>query len=124
MLFRSECSRVPVDDPTTHLELTMIHEVMILDNSGVDLALITWASGMKMVILMSLIANLIIPFGMDTKIAILAFLGIFVLLSVAIGTIESAVARLRMSHVFEFIFVMSSFALVIASLVAVKIYGV
>ena len=124
IMLLTECSRVPVDDPTTHLELTMIHEVMILDNSGVDLALITWASGMKMVILMSLIANLIIPFGMDTKIAILAFLGIFVLLSVAIGTIESAVARLRMSHVFEFIFVMSSFALVIASLVAVKIYGV
>ena len=119
-----ESCRVPVDDPTTHLELTMIHEVMILDNSGIDLALITWASGMKMVILMSLITNLIIPFNSDIKISILAFVGIFILLSIAIGTIESAIARLRMSHVFEFIFVMSSFALVIASLVAVKIYGV
>ncbi len=43
-----EGCRVPVDDPATHLELTMIHEVMILDNSGFDLALITWASGIKM----------------------------------------------------------------------------
>ena len=124
IMLLTECSRVPVDDPTTHLELTMIHEVMILDNSGVDLALLTWASGMKMVIFMSLIANLIIPYATDAKIAILAFLGIFIILSVAIGTIESAIARLRMSHVFEFIFVMSSFALVIASLIAVKIYGV
>ena len=51
IMLLTEGSRVPVDDPATHLELTMIHEVMILDNSGVDLALMTWASGMKMVIL-------------------------------------------------------------------------
>ena len=60
MLLIEGC-RVPVDDPTTHLELTMIHEVMILDNSGIDLGLITWASAIKMLIFESLIANLIIP---------------------------------------------------------------
>jgi len=60
-----ECSRVPVDDPTTHLELTMIHEVMILDNSGSDLALITWANAIKMLLISSLIANLIIPQNID-----------------------------------------------------------
>ena len=49
MLLIEGC-RVPVDDPTTHLELTMIHEVMILDNSGIDLGLITWASAIKMFI--------------------------------------------------------------------------
>ncbi len=119
-----ECSRVPVDDPTTHLELTMIHEVMILDNSGVDLALITWASGIKMVILMSLIANLIIPANLSIGYTILVFLAVLVLLSMILATLESAVARLRMSHVFEFIFVMNSLALVAASLVAVRIYGV
>ena len=43
-----ECCRVPVDDPTTHLELTMIHEVMVLDNSGIDLAFITWGAAIKM----------------------------------------------------------------------------
>ena len=58
-----EGCRVPVDDPATHLELTMIHEVMILDNSGFDLALITWASGIKMLLITSLIAKIIIPTG-------------------------------------------------------------
>lgn len=124
VMLLTECSRVPVDDPTTHLELTMIHEVMILDNSGADLALITWASGIKMVILMSLIANLIIPANLDFGLSLLLYLISFVIFSIAIGTLESMIARLRMSHVFEFIFVMSSFALVVASLTAVKMYGV
>ena len=56
-----EGSRVPVDDPTTHLELTMIHEVMILDNSGSDLALLTWGNSIKMLLISSLIANILIP---------------------------------------------------------------
>ncbi len=124
VMLLTECSRVPVDDPTTHLELTMIHEVMILDNSGPDLALITWASGMKMVILMSLIANLIIPNNLSSGLTVLAYLIFITLFSVVIGTLESTIARLRMSHVFEFIFVMSSFALVVVSLAAVKMYGV
>lgn len=124
IMLLAECSRVPVDDPTTHLELTMIHEVMILDNSGVDLALLTWAAGIKMVILMGLIANLIIPFGIDPIISTVLFALIFVILGVVIGTLESAIARIRMSHVFEFIFIMSSLALVVASLTAVKMYGV
>ena len=124
IMLLTECSRVPVDDPTTHLELTMIHEVMILDNSGIDLALLTWASGIKMVILMALIANLIIPLGLSTMASIGLFLLALILFSVLIGTLESAIARLRMSHVFEFVFVMSSFALVVASLAAVKMYGI
>ena len=124
VMLLTECSRVPVDDPTTHLELTMIHEVMILDNSGIDFALITWASGIKMLILMSLIANLIIPAGLGFAISTLLLLIIYMILAIIIGTLESAIARFRMTHVFEFVFVMSSFALVIASLVALKIYGV
>lgn len=124
IMLLTECSRVPVDDPTTHLELTMIHEVMILDNSGIDLALITWAAGMKMVILMALIANLIIPTGLSLLACAGLLLLAFFVLSVVIGTLESGIARLRMSHVFEFVFIMSSFALVVASLAAVKMYGV
>ncbi len=124
VMLLTECSRVPVDDPTTHLELTMIHEVMILDNSGIDLALITWANGIKMVILMALIANLIIPLGIGFGLSVGLFLLTLVLLAVIIGTLESGIARLRMSHVFEFVFVMSSFALVVASLAAVKMYGI
>lgn len=124
VMLLTECSRVPVDDPTTHLELTMIHEVMILDNSGSDLALLTYANGIKMVVLMSIIANLIIPADLSLGLTTLYYLLTFVILSIIIATIESMVARFRMSHVFEFIFVMSSFALIVASLVAVKIYGV
>lgn len=119
----TECSRVPVDDPTTHLELTMIHEVMILDNSGQDLAVLTWANGIKMVILESLIANFIIPANLGFGLSTLLFFAILGLLAVVVGTLESGIARFRMSHVFEFIFAMSSFALVVLSLVAVKMYG-
>lgn len=123
VMLLTECSRVPVDDPTTHLELTMIHEVMILDNSGQDLAVITWAAGIKMVVLEALIANFIIPSNLGVGLSAVLFLVLIGLIAVIIGTLESAIARLRMSHVFEFIFSMSSFALIILSLVAIKIYG-
>lgn len=122
MLLIEGC-RVPVDDPTTHLELTMIHEVMILDNSGADLGLITWAAAIKMFLFEALIANLVIPFGVNDWVAVGAFLAIVFLLSVLIGTIESAIARFRMTHVFEFIFIMTLMALLILALVTYRIYG-
>lgn len=118
-----ECSRVPVDDPATHLELTMIHEVMILDNSGIDLAFLTWASGIKMVLISSLIATVIIPFAFPYWLGLLSYLAVLILIAFIIGTIESGIARLRMSHVFEFVFIMTAIALVILSLVSIKIYG-
>ncbi len=123
IMILTEGSRVPVDDPATHLELTMIHEVMILDNSAADLALITWASGIKMLLLSSLIAAIVIPQGLPQWIAVLAYLALMFIISVIIGTIESATARIRMSHVFEFIFVMSSFALVVLALVVARMFG-
>ena len=122
MLLIEGC-RVPVDDPTTHLELTMIHEVMILDNSGVDLGLITWGAAIKMFLFEALIAALIIPMGLPVWITIAAFLAIICLLSVIIGTVESSIARFRMTHIFEFIFIMSITALIILTLVTYKIYG-
>ena len=122
MLLIEGC-RVPVDDPTTHLELTMIHEVMILDNSGVDLAFITWASAMKMFLFGSLIANLLIPMGLPLAYSILLFLAALALLSFVIGTVESAFARFRMTHVFEFIFIMTITALLILALVTYRLYG-
>ena len=124
VMLLTECCRVPVDDPTTHLELTMIHEVMILDNSGQDLGLITWAAGIKMVILESLIAALLIPTHLlGSGYSALAYVVALFVIAVFVGTLESAIARLRMSHVFEFIFAMSSFALIILSLTAIKLYG-
>ncbi|MBR3605869.1 MAG: NADH-quinone oxidoreductase subunit H [Candidatus Gastranaerophilales bacterium] len=119
-----EGARVPVDDPATHLELTMIHEVMILDNCSQELAIISYSAAAKMFLISSLIATLILPLHLTFWVSLGAFLGIMILLSIIIGTIESAIARLRMSHVFEFVFVMSSLALVTASLVALKLYGV
>lgn len=118
-----EGSRVPVDDPTTHLELTMIHEVMILDNSGIDLALFSWANGIKMLLISSLISYIVLPQNIGTIESILSYLAIMLVISFLIGTIESAIARLRMSHVFEFVFIMSSFALVVLSLVVARMFG-
>lgn len=118
-----EGSRVPVDDPTTHLELTMIHEVMVLDNSGSDLALIFWANSIKMLLISSLIANLIIPANITGWIEAGLYLSIIILISIIIGTIESSIARIRMSHVFEFVFIMSSLALVVVSLVVARMFG-
>ena len=117
-----ECCRVPVDDPTTHLELTMIHEVMILDNSGVDLALISWSSAIKLFLFESLIANIILPVKyMGIFECIVAYLLILLILSIIIGVVEASMARFRMSHIFEFIFVMTILALLILALVTYRI---
>lgn len=118
-----ETCRVPVDDPTTHLELTMIHEVMILDNSGPDLGLITWGAAIKLFVFEALIANLLLPLNLPVAWAILVFLAIITLISILLGTLESAIARFRMTHVFEFIFIMTLTALLILALVTYRIYG-
>ena len=123
IMMLTETSRVPVDDPATHLELTMIHEVMVLDNSGCDLAFLSWASAIKMVLISSLIGVLVIPFTTPLYIAIPAYIVLLVFIAFLIGTIESAIARFRMSHVFEFVFAMSAVALVILSLITIRIYG-
>lgn len=123
IMLLTEGSRVPVDDPATHLELTMIHEVMILDNSGSDLALLTWANGIKMLLISSLIAYMIVPVNVSDFVGVLLYLAVIALLSVIIGTVESGMARIRMSHVFEFVFIMSSLALVVLSLVMARVFG-
>lgn len=122
MLLIEGC-RVPVDDPATHLELTMIHEVMILDNSASDLALISYGASIKMLLISSLIARFVIPESVTGLEYLLYYLLVIFAISVITGTVESSTARLRMSHVFEFIFVMSSFALIILSLTVARIFG-
>lgn len=123
IMLLTEGSRVPVDDPATHLELTMIHEVMILDNSGSDLAILTWANGIKMLLISSLIAYMVIPSNVSDFVGILLYLVVIALLSMIIGTVESGMARIRMSHIFEFVFIMSSLALVVLSLVMARMFG-
>ncbi|MCR4667257.1 MAG: NADH-quinone oxidoreductase subunit H [Desulfovibrio sp.] len=98
LLLLVENSRIPVDDPTTHLELTMIHEVMILDHSGPDLALILYASTVKLWFFASLIASLFIPPMQIWQESLLWLLLIF-LLAVILGLLESSMARLRLHRV-------------------------
>ena len=123
IMMLTEASRVPVDDPATHLELTMIHEVMILDNSGSDLALFSWANSIKLLLLSSLIANMIIPSTIEGWLSVLLYLLIMFIISIIIGTVESGMARIRMSHVFEFIFIMSSISLVVLSIIIARMFG-
>ncbi|MBP7653326.1 NADH-quinone oxidoreductase subunit H [Candidatus Dependentiae bacterium] len=118
-----EGCRVPVDDPNTHLELTMIHEVMILDNSGPGLAFITYASGLKMVLFGSIIANLIISPAVNPEYFTLLFLIILSGLAVLIGFIESVMARMRMPHIPQFTLMMISIGLLILSITVLGLYG-
>lgn len=95
IVFLAENSRIPVDDPNTHLELTMIHEVMILDYSGPDLALVLYGAALKLWVLGALIVNLVIsPFGLSGFAGMSAFVtGMFVL-AVIVGVVESTMARI------------------------------
>ncbi len=92
-----ECSRVPFDDPTTHLELTMIHEVMVLDHSGPGLAMILYGAALKLYVLGALVARVAAPYdGAGSEaVFVAALLGVVA----AVGVIESVMARLRLERV-------------------------
>ncbi|MEI6696356.1 MAG: NADH-quinone oxidoreductase subunit H [Bacteroidota bacterium] len=112
MIAMIENSRMPIDDPKTHLELTMIHEVMILDNSGFDLGLILTAGYLKFAIYGALIVNLyigVIPY----EYTIPLFFILQFSMAVFIGLIESFMARFRMGHNAQFIFALTSVSLLI-----------
>jgi formate hydrogenlyase subunit 4 len=108
-----ENSRMPVDDPKTHLELTMVHEVMILDNSGFDLGLIMCAGSLKFAIYGSLIANLFMNHSWPYYVLLPLFFGIQTAAAALIGCVESFSVRFRMSHNAQFIFTLSSVSLLI-----------
>lgn len=93
----AENARIPVDDPNTHLELTMIHEVMVLDHSGVDFAAITYGSTLKLWFGAAIISQVLFPFYSSNILANAAIhlLGMCVI-AAAIGVVESCMARLRM----------------------------
>ena len=111
MVLLTENSRVPVDDPQTHLELTMIHEVMILDHSGPDLALIELGAFFKLFFYSAFITHLLQPL---TSFGVLAnaliFYGVLTLVYVAVGVTESTMARFKMNLVPKYI--LTSFTLV------------
>ncbi|MGC8559869.1 MAG: respiratory chain complex I subunit 1 family protein [Phycisphaerae bacterium] len=96
----AETSRVPIDDPDTHLELTMIHEVMVLDHSGPLLAAVQYASALRLLILINLVLLFVSP--LHTGIPVLSWV-LFILeasaAAVLVGVIESVMARLPLRHV-------------------------
>ena len=107
-----ENSRMPVDDPKTHLELTMIHEVMVLDNSGFDLGLILTAGYLKFAMYGAIIADFFIG-GLSLSYALPLFLLIQGLFAITVGLIESFMARFRMNHNPQFILALSSVSFLI-----------
>jgi formate hydrogenlyase subunit 4 len=108
-----ENSRVPIDDPKTHLELTMVHEVMILDNSGFDLGLILYTGILKFALYGALIANLFFLNTTFTIMNVLIFFSFQILFALTVGTIESFLARFRMNQNSQIILMLSSVSLLI-----------
>lgn len=106
----SETGRVPVDNPVTHLELTMIHEGLTLDVSGHHLALLEWAAAVRQLVLLTLVANLFLPWGIAGTLepaalglALLAWLGKLLLFAVVVALTESLTAKMRLFRVPEFL---------------------
>jgi len=95
-----ENSRIPFDDPNTHLELTMIHEVMVLDHSGPAFGLILYGAAMKLFVLGTLVVRIALPFTFSSRLVdLLVFVAGMLGLAVLIGVVESVMARLRLVRV-------------------------
>jgi len=112
MITLVENSRMPFDDPNTHLELTMVHEVMVLDNSGFDLAMILYATHLKFAMYGAIIANLFMG-SFPLYFTIPIFFALQIIFAVTIGMLESFTARFRMNHNAQYILVLSSVSLLI-----------
>jgi formate hydrogenlyase subunit 4 len=106
----AETGRIPVDNPATHLELTMIHEAMVLEYAGPDLALVEWASAVKELLYLTLLVDLFLPAGIATSatpialvVALLAWAGKVFLLAIGVTIVESTNAKLRLFRVPELV---------------------
>jgi formate hydrogenlyase subunit 4 len=115
----AETGRLPVDNPATHLELTMIHEAMVLEYSGPYLALLEWAAALKLLVFFTLAANLFMPWGIAVSltpaavaIGLLTLLAKLAVLALAVAVLETRVAKLRLFRVPELL----SLSLVLALL--------
>jgi formate hydrogenlyase subunit 4 len=124
----AESGRIPVDNPSTHLELTMVHEAMVLEYSGRDLALVEWASSLRLTILLGLIVTLFAPWGVAselTPVALLLGMAVFVVkvavLAVVLGAGEVFAAKLRLFRVPELL--AGSFALALLAVLAATVLG-
>ncbi|OBH77874.1 formate hydrogenlyase [Mycobacterium mantenii] len=126
----AETGRLPVDNPATHLELTMVHEAMILEYAGPRLALVEWAAGMRLTVLLALLANLFAPWGIagdrpgavDVVIGVAAVVAKVALLAGLLATVEVFVAKLRLFRVPELL--AGSFLLALLAVVAANFFVV
>jgi formate hydrogenlyase subunit 4 len=113
MVLQVEGARVPVDDPNTHLELTMIHEVMILDHSGPELAALQYAAVLKTVLCAALLASLVNPEAPSRGFSVGALqIGLVLATGIAVGCVESLTARLKLRSVPHYIFLAGAAAFV------------
>ena len=108
----AETGRIPVDNPATHLELTMIHEAMILEYSGPYLALLEWGASIKQLVLMTLVVNTFFPFGLSSDgtarglaLGVISYLIKMLLLACLIVLVETTNAKLRLFRVPELLMV-------------------
>jgi formate hydrogenlyase subunit 4 len=88
----AETGRLPVDNPATHLELTMVHEAMVLEYAGPDLALVELASGMRLTVFLGLLASLFLPWGIATSTSPVALFGGMVAVVAKVGVLGASVA--------------------------------
>jgi formate hydrogenlyase subunit 4 len=117
----AETGRVPIDNPSTHLELTMIHEAMLLEYSGRHLALMEWGASIKQLVLMAILVNIFLPIGLVTDnsatmlgLGLAIFLVKILLLSAAVTLVETVNAKLRLFRVPDLLsaaFVLATLAL-------------
>jgi formate hydrogenlyase subunit 4 len=119
----AETGRLPVDNPATHLELTMIHGAMVLEYSGPYLALIEWGSALKLLIFLALAANLFMPWGIAialspaaVMIGFLSFIAKLGVLAFAVAILETRVAKLRLFRVPELL--SASFVLALIAVIS------
>ena len=99
LVLLAENSRIPVDDPNTHLELTMVHEVMVLDHGGPLFGVVLYGAAVKLYVFAALLVRIAIPIAEPAWLAWLAFLAGLVAVAVVVGVIESVMARLRLIYV-------------------------
>jgi formate hydrogenlyase subunit 4 len=113
----AENCRIPFDDPNTHLELTMIHEVMVLDHSGPSFGIILYAAALKLFVLGAVFVNLAVPFRTgDLFIDWVVFVAAMLFLAVFIGVVESVMARLRLVRIPQLLVaatILSAFAMLL-----------
>ncbi len=118
IIFLAENSRIPFDDPNTHLELTMIHEVMVLDHSGPEFGLIQYAASLKLWALGALASGLLLPVrtGVPWLDLFAGFCGLFVV-AMFTGVVESVMARLRLTRVSQLLAAAAAFSVLALMLV-------